>query len=668
MGSDPTQRVRLRYFNGGFLWQRQIRRILSLAGYDLKLGIPARGDMVAVWGNSPTAHRGIAMAQRQDLPVLRIEDAFLRSLYPARVHGEPPIGLILDHSGNHFDPTHPSDLENILLNDPLDHSTDLQRAKNVMERIRAAKLSKYAAYDPNAAQPAGGYVLVIDQTRGDASVLASQGCDTLFSEMLYYAQENHPGQRIVIKTHPETTSGQRPGYFGPEHVTRSNISLYSGAASIWDLLENAIAVYTVSSTVGFEAIMAGHKPHVFGQPFYSGWGLSHDAFPVSRRQRTLTKAQLVAAAMIKYPIWYDPFRDQLCDIETVLDIQEARQSAYLQDQRGWYAHGMRLWKRKPIKQFFGQHAPVTFAQAKQSPAQNRPHMVWANKRETAPQYATKIEDGFIRSRGLGAELVPPLSLVCDKTGIYYDPTQPSDLETLLAIGPELRHDQYDRARRLIDHLIENDVSKYNLGGSDAILPDGYKILVPGQVEDDASIQLGCPDIKTNLALLRQTRAEHPDAVLIYKPHPDVVAGLRQGHIPDADLAKLADFVLPQAAISTLLTQVDAVHTLTSLTGFEALLRGCDVTVYGQPFYSGWGLTRDRAAPISRRGRLLDLETLVHRTLIEYPRYFDPVTQTACPVEVVLMRIKNNDIPKPGAANRTLSKLQGLLATATPFWR
>jgi len=415
--SAPSKRVSVRYFNGGFLWQRQIRRILSLAGYDLKLGLPRQGDAVAVWGISPTAHRGISMAQRYDAPVLRIEDAFLRSLHPARVHGEASIGLILDHSGNHFDPTHPSDLENILLNDPLDHSSDLRRAKNIMARIRAAKLSKYSAYDPNAPLPAGGYVLVVDQTRGDASVLASQGCDTLFSEMLYYAQENHPGQRIVIKTHPETTAGRRQGYFGHENVTRSNISLYSGAASIWDLLENAIAVYTVSSTVGFEAIMAGHKPHVFGQPFYAGWGLSHDAFPVSRRQRKLTKAQLVAAALIKYPIWYDPFRDQLCDVETVLDIQHARQCAYIGDQRGWYAHGMRLWKRKPIKQFFGQYGPVRFTQSKTTKAQNRPHMVWANKRDTAPPSAIKIEDGFIRSRGLGAELISPLSLVCDKTGI-----------------------------------------------------------------------------------------------------------------------------------------------------------------------------------------------------------------------------------------------------------
>ena len=88
--SAPSKRVSVRYFNGGFLWQRQIRRILSLAGYDLKLGLPRQGDAVAVWGNSPTAHRGISMAQRYDAPVLRIEDAFLRSLHPARVHGETP--------------------------------------------------------------------------------------------------------------------------------------------------------------------------------------------------------------------------------------------------------------------------------------------------------------------------------------------------------------------------------------------------------------------------------------------------------------------------------------------------------------------------------------------------------------------------------------------------
>ena len=47
------------------------------------------------------------------------------------------------------------------------------------------------------------------------------------------------------------------------------------------LMEGAVAVYTVSSQLGFEAILAGHRPQVFGQPFYAGWGLSEDRNPVT---------------------------------------------------------------------------------------------------------------------------------------------------------------------------------------------------------------------------------------------------------------------------------------------------------------------------------------------------------------------------------------------------
>ena len=92
-----------------------------------------------------------------------------------------------------------------------------------------------------------------------------------FLEILFVAQEEHPGARIVIKTHPETAQGHRQGHFrtgdgGP------NAEMLDRAVSPWALFKGAIAVYTVSSTMGFEAIFAGHKPRVFGQPFYEGWG------------------------------------------------------------------------------------------------------------------------------------------------------------------------------------------------------------------------------------------------------------------------------------------------------------------------------------------------------------------------------------------------------------
>jgi capsular polysaccharide export protein len=294
-------------------------------------------------------------------------------------------------------------------------------------------------------------------------------------------------------------------------------------------------------------------------------------------------------------------------------------------------------------------------------------MVWSAQ-APADTTMTRVEDGFIRSKGLGAELIPALSLVMDRRGIYHDPTRPSDLEHLLAHGPELRRDQRIRTERIIKRIVSGQISKYNLSGDTGDLPAGPKILVIGQVEDDASIKLGCPDICDNLALLTRVRQDNPNATVLYKPHPDVVAGLRLGKIDTEVALKWADAIVEDVDISALLAHVEHVHTLTSLTGFEALLRGIRVTTYGVPFYAGWGLTQDRADIPQRRGKLIDLETLVHRTLIDYPRYFDPVTRAACPVEVILSRIENNEIPRPAPVNRSLSKLQGIFASTTPFWR
>ena len=111
-----------------------------------------------------------------------------------------------------------------------------------------------------------------------------------------------------------------------------------------------------------------------------------------------------------------------------------------------------------------------------------------------------------------------------------------------------------------------------------------------------------------------------------------------------------------------------VWTMTSLAGFEALMRGVHVVTTGAPFYAGWGLTEDRGSVPPRRREDVSLAGLVHATLIDYPRYFDPITRTACPVEVIVDRLASDTLPRPGVANRTLSKLQGLLASQSHLWR
>lgn len=667
--AKPSSR-RLYVYNGGFLTQTRVRRILELSGYDVSLGKPSPDDLIGVWGQSPTSWRGEAVSNRTSAPVLRVEDAFLRSVLPGRA-GDLPLGLHLDTRGVHFDPSVPSDLEVLLREHPLDDTALLDDARDAMARIKYLHLSKYNLHDPDLPAPDAGYVLVIDQTAGDASVTASRADRNTFLEMLFTAREEHPNARIFIKTHPETVQGHRDGHYRDGDLS-DNVAFLTDAVSPHHLLDGAIAVYTVSSQLGFEAVLAGHKPVVFGQPFYIGWGLTDDRQPLDRRQRNLTRAQLFAAAMILYPRWYDPYRDRLCTLSEALDTLDALARAWRDDHRGWVASGMRLWKRAPLQKVFGQRRKMVFeddpVKADQIAAETgRGRMVWAGKSD-GHDSAVRVEDGFLRSQGLGADLIAPLSLVVDDLGIYYDPTAPSRLEAYIDAAPALPVTALRRAEALIAAITGAGLSKYNLAAADmpADLPQGRRILVPGQVEDDASIRLGTTDVSTNRALLEATRAANPSAVIFYKPHPDVEAGLRDGIVHDA--SEFADVILTKTSPIAAIETVDAVWTMTSTLGFEALLRGRDVTCLGTPFYAGWGLTDDRAVPNLRRMASPTLAQLAHAVLIDYPRYFDPATNQPCPVEVVVERLQTGHLPRPSRANRMLAKAQGLFASYAHLWR
>lgn len=656
--------------------------MLTLAGHDLCLGRPGPDDGVVVWGHSPNAGRGERIAAKYGVPLIRVEDAFLRSLRPGRM-GDAPLGLLIDGDAVHFDGTRPSRIERILSRDPLDDSNLLERARMGIARIRALHLSKYNIHDPSLVPPPPGYVLVIDQTRGDASITHSGATAATFAEMLALAVEENPGQRVVIKTHPETQNGLRPGHYAAQNMP-PRITICSDPISPWMMLDGAIAVYTVSSQLGFEAIVAGHKPHVFGQPFYAGWGLSQDRNPVARRNRNLTRTQLFAGAMLLAPLWYDPGHDRLCAFEQVVNQLEAEVRAFREDSVGYVASGMRLWKRGALQGFYGAQKRIRFARTPDqgqaiARATGRKHLIWANSAAPSDDLAPVlcIEDGFLRSRGLGADLVPALSLVRDDLGIYYDPSRISRLEQLILTPPPPGAE--GRAQALIRQILSARLSKYNqLGARPDLsrLPPGPRILVPGQVEDDASIRLGAGAVRTNLDLLRATRAAHPQAVILYKPHPDVEAGLRPGAIAAQDLTGLADLIATNADPIGLIDTADQVWTMTSLLGFEALLRGKAVTCLGTPFYAGWGLTHDLGPVPLRRKQALDghplprpaLWQLVHAALIAYPRYVDPLNGRPCPPETAVARLASGTIPKTGLHLRLLAKAQGIAASYAHLWR
>jgi len=314
----------------------------------------------------------------------------------------------------------------------------------------------------------------------------------------------------------------------------------------------------------------------------------------------------------------------------------------------FYAFAFSSWKKKFLGHFFEEKIKLVF---KKKPIltslQKIPDkvniVIWANL--ITPEILDlsqqkkcilwRMEDGFIRSVGLGVDLTRPLSLVLDNVGIYYDATAPSKLENILNNADHFSDELLKHARDIQQKLIKLKLSKYNVGFNvDFQYPQNKTIiLVPGQVETDASVLKSCFEINTNLELLKMVRKENPGAFIIYKPHPDVVAGSRHGDIKES-IIDWIDIELTDGNMADILIHIDEVHTMTSLTGFEALLRGIKVVTYGLPFYAGWGLTQDYY-PCFRRTKKLSIHQLIAATLIQYPTYIHPLTNQICSIDIVI---------------------------------
>ncbi|MEY9164607.1 capsular polysaccharide export protein [Sinorhizobium fredii] len=251
-----------------------------------------------------------------------------------------------------------------------------------------------------------------------------------------------------------------------------------------------------------------------------------------------------------------------------------------------------------------------------------------------------VEDGFLRSVALGALRVPPLSLTFDAQDMYFNAQAPTDLEDILR-SYDFENDPslVRRARTAREQLLASRLSKYNSGHSlDIASVYGEKtrkrVLVIGQVERDASIAFGCATKITNNDLVRLARQENPDAQLIYKPHPEVLKGTAEAKSNPEHVRDIAMILKQDISLADALETVDHVYTITSLSGFEALLRGIKVTTVGCPFYSGWGLTDDRQ-PNTRRDRKLSIDEVFAAAYILYAKYLDPLTKTPIEIEQAL---------------------------------
>ena len=584
------------------------------------------------WGRKPSSAAGRAWARLRRLPYVALEDGFLRSVGLGEA-GTPSMGLLIDDLGVHYDASRPSRLEATVTAGAT--PAEKARARALLDAILKHRLSKTnlgRPLDPSVLRP-GRRVLLVDQTAGDASIAGGLAGPESFAAMLAAARRDEPGAQLIVKRHPAVVAGLKRGCLDLSDA--GDLTVLDDVRTA-DLLEAVDAVYAVTSGLGFEALWRGLPVRLFGAPFYAGWGLTQDEVAAPRRGVGRSVEDLAHATLIACARWVDPVTERACSPEAAVERLAALTRRARRLEGRWHAVGFTPPKRaavrrlmnSPLASGFAFHPSVAAALSAAASDGGR-LLVWAGREpERLAAHAAnagvplvRMEDGFLRSRGLGSDFTPALSAVLDGSGVHYDPSAPSDLETMIQSGVS----PADRARgaTLRKRIVAGGLSKYNLGGAPA--PDWpgdrERILVIGQVEDDRSVLLGCQGIRTNAALLAEVRRLNPRAFLIWRDHPDVRAGNRVGALAP-EVAALADARADDLDVIACIEAADAVAVMTSTAGFEALIRGKRVLTFGRPFYAGWGLTED-ALPIPRRTSRPTTDDLVAASLILHPLYIAP---------------------------------------------
>jgi len=608
------------------------------------------------WGMKPAAAAGRAWSRLTGLPYVPLEDGFLRSVGLGEA-GTPSMSLIVDQAGAYYDCFRGSMIEGTIAGTAT--RVERLRARALMEAAVAHGLSKTnlgRPLDPSILRP-GRRVLIVDQTAGDASIPLGHAGPWSFAAMLAAARRDEPNAQLIVKRHPAVASGLKRGCLDLSDASGLTVVDDVRAA---DLLDAVDAVYAVTSGLGFEALWRRLPVRLFGAPFYAGWALTRDEVKSPRRGVPRAVEDVVHAALVAHCRWVDPVTGRACTPEEAIDRLAALTRRARRLEGRWHAVGFTPPKRGAVRRLMNSplaageglvfHSDVPSALSAAGSDRGR-LLVWAGREpdglaaqaRAAAVPLFRMEDGFLRSRGLGSDFTPALSAVLDGTGVHYDPSGPSDLETLIqqGVSPADR----ERGARLRQRIVSAGLSKYNLGGAPAPdwPADRQRILVLGQVEDDRSVLLGCGTIRTNAALLAEVRRLHPDAFLIWRDHPDVRAGNRIGALPP-DVAGLADARADDLDVIACLEAADAVAVMTSTAGFEALMRGKRVLTFGRPFYAGWGLTED-ALPIPRRTARPDLDDLVAAALILHPLHVAP-TGLPCEAEDVVAALEARPVPAP----------------------
>ncbi|UTY46685.1 capsular polysaccharide export protein, LipB/KpsS family [Sinorhizobium fredii] len=292
---------------------------LVLSGWLLRL--PFLRPVVHVWGfKYPLLLK--TYCRLFAIPFCHVEDGFVRSV-ALGADGAMPAALVVDFRTPYFDARSASDLETLLSTYEFTKDPALiVRARRAMDMLLEYRVSKYNLGAERRAEEVYGpktkrRVLVIGQVEGDASIRYGCALPRSNNDLVRLAVRENPDAEVIYKPHPDVLYGKRPARSSPTEVAHL-CRVLTEDISPSTALNTIDHVYTMTSLMGFEALMVGKKVTCCGMPFYAGWGLTDDRQANSRRKRRLSLAEVFAGAYLLYARYFDPQSGTPNDLETVI--------------------------------------------------------------------------------------------------------------------------------------------------------------------------------------------------------------------------------------------------------------------------------------------------------------------------------------------------------------
>lgn len=270
-------------------------------------------------------------AKKRNIPILFEEDGFFYSIEPYNsdcpVEFRKRYSTIMDTTNFYINAREPSTIENILNSNQEFSNEEITRAKKCIELICKEKISKYnhqPIIEFNLKKDKKN-ILIIDQVVGDNSIKYGMANEETFLQMLKTAIKENPDEDIYIKSHPVKNKGHFYNIIrSPNiHIIDYNINPYS-------LLENMDKVYVCTSQLGFEALMCGKEVHVFGMPFYAGWGVTIDYQKCKRRNKKRSLEEIFYVVYIICSIYVSHTNKCITSIENTIKELVILRKKYLQ--------------------------------------------------------------------------------------------------------------------------------------------------------------------------------------------------------------------------------------------------------------------------------------------------------------------------------------------------